>query len=374
MKKLLPHNIITLPIIIAAGLLTLVCLGFVPRVVASDMPTGFSLNASELEHLLNNAPDTALPNGNTKDGQLALQNVTTGAWDSAFGAGALYSTTTGTVNTGTGVGTLFHNVQGTHNVANGALALYFNTNGLGNSAVGYGALYRNQSGIGNSAIGGLAGLQITGNFNTALGVFAGINLTTGDNDIALGSPGVAGESNAIRIGNPATHESLYVAGTVPMNPDTPNQVVIIDPASGQLGRADAASLPATGLPAVLFDYNSGTISIGVGGAVPFSQPPLMVGTAITKNNNTTFMVNESGVYRVSYTLRTAVVSLLGNVQVKVNGVGVGPTAALVVAGVPLSDQVTFMANAGDTVQLVVGGLALTLGTGDNATINIDKLQ
>ena len=28
----------------------------------------------------------------------------------------------------------------------------------------------------------------------------------------------------------------------------------------------------------------------------------------------------------------------------------------------------------DTMQVDVGGLALTLGTGDNATINIDKLQ
>jgi len=128
------------------------------------------------------------------------------------------------------------------------------------------------------------------------------------------------------------------------------------------------------LAAVLFDYNSGAIVIGVGGAVPFSQAPLIVGTAISKNNNTTFMVNANGVYRVTYTLRTAVASLLGNVQVRVNGVGVGPTATLVVAGTSLSDQVTFSANAADTLQLVVGGSALTLGTGDNATINIDKIQ
>ena len=70
----------------------------------------------------------------------------------------------------------------------------------------------------------------------------------------------------------------------------------------------------------------------------------------------------------------AVASLLANTQVRVNGVGVGPTAALVIAGTSLSDQVTFSANATDTLQLVVGGLALTLGTGDNATINIDKVQ
>jgi hypothetical protein len=128
------------------------------------------------------------------------------------------------------------------------------------------------------------------------------------------------------------------------------------------------------LEAVLFDYNTGTIVIGVGGPVPFSQAPLIVGTAISKTNNTTFTVNANGVYRISYTLRTAVVSLLGSVQVHVNGVGVGPTAGLIVVGAPLSDQVTFSANAADTLQLVVGGLGLTLGTGDNATINIDKLQ
>jgi BclA-like protein len=374
MKKILPLNSVSLPIISAAGLLMLVCLGFVPRAVAADMPANFSLSAPEVVHVLNNAPATALPNGNTKDGILALQNITTGAWNSAFGAASLFSLTTGSLNNGTGVGALFHSVNGHHNVADGVLSMYFDTSGWGNTAVGYGALYRNDTGIGNAAFGGLAGLQVTGNFNTTLGPLAGINLTTGDNNIALGSPGAAGESNTIRIGNPATHSSVYVAGTVPMNPDTPNQVVIIDPSSGQLGRADASSLPATGLPAVLFDFNSGAITIGVGGAVPFSQPPLMVGTAISKNNNTTFMVNEAGVYRVSYTLRTALVSLLANVQLKVNGVGVGPTASLVVAGTSLSDQITFMANAGDTLQLVVGGVALTLGTGDNATINIDKLQ
>ena len=125
---------------------------------------------------------------------------------------------------------------------------------------------------------------------------------------------------------------------------------------------------------MLFDWNNGGITIGVGSAVPFGQAPLIVGTAISKNNNTTFMVNSSGIYRVTYTLRTALVSLLGSAQVHVNGVGVGPTATLVSVGVPLTDMVTFSANAGDTVQLVVGGLAITLAVGDNASINIDKLQ
>jgi uncharacterized membrane protein len=60
--------------------------------------------------------------------------------------------------------------------------------------------------------------------------------------------------------------------------------------------------------------------------------------------------------------------------VQVNGIGVGPSAPLLVAGTSLSDQVTFQANANDTVQLVVSGVALTLAVGDNATINLDKVQ
>ena len=71
--------------------------------------------------------------------------------------------------------------------------------------------------------------------------------------------GVPGENNTIRIGDPAFHQNVYING-----------------------------IPAGGLAAILFDYNTGTIAIGVGGAVPFNQAPLIVGTAISKTNNTTF--------------------------------------------------------------------------------------
>src|SRR5262249_19532154 len=160
------------------------------------------------------------------------------------------------------------------------------------------------------------------------------SITTGSNNIYIGNLGVDNESNTIRIGDPTIIQNAYIAG-----------------------------IPAGGLAAILFDYNNGTVTINPGGAVPFSLAPLVVGSAISETNNTAFTLNKAGVFRVSYTLRTALVSLLGNVQVRVNGAGVGPTAALVVAGTSVSDQVTFMANAGDTVQLVVGGSALTLGTG-----------
>jgi len=359
------------------------------------------------------APDVSPPpdgayGGNTAEGYQTLFHLTSGGFNSGLGWRSLYTLTTGSFNTGVGAGTLavnnaaedtatgtgalLLNTTGEANTANGALSLLFNSSGEDNSAfgdrallnnttgndntaLGSGALHGNNTGGENTAVGTNAlTTNTTGSFNIALGILAGVNLTTGDNNIDIGSPGAADESDTIRLGIVSTHQAVFVAGISAMVPEVPLEAVIVDPATGQLGRANFASLPVGGLPAVLFDFNTGTIVIGVGGAVPFSQAPLLVGTAISKNNNTTFMVNEGGVYRVSYTLRTALASLLANVQLHVNGVGIGPTAALVVAGTSLSDQVTFMANAGDTLQLVVGGVALTLGTGDNATINIDKLQ
>ena len=377
---------------VGAVLLGMNFLGFVPSThAAGERQPAYVQDASQLQLVLGRAPDTALPLGNTADGDGALASVTTGAWNSAFGLQALTNDTTGYINTAVGVHSLFQNTQGTHNVASGGLALFANTTGIGNVGMGYGALYTNATGMANTAYGALAGLVTTGqlnvllgggaginittgNENLAVGTLAGRNLTSGNNNIDIGNPGEAGESNTIRIGDESIHTSVYLAGTGPATPDFPNEIVLVDPVTGRLG-----SSPSTGalggLGAVLFDFNSGTITIGVGGAVPFNQPAFIgSGTAISKTNNTTFMLNANGVYRVSYTLRTGALSLLANVQVQVNGVGVGPTAALAVAGTSLSDQVTFFANAGSTVQLVVGGVALTLGTGDNATINIDKLQ
>jgi hypothetical protein len=363
----------------------------VPKAPASDSPRATFLKnlLGEVERV--QGPETALARSNTADGAGALQNLTTGWGNSAFGDRALNHNTIGGANNAMGVKSLFHNTQGTHNVANGVLALFANTTGIGNVGSGYGALYQNVSGLANTAFGALAGLNTTGELNVTLGAGAGVNITTGsenialgtlagsdvttgDNNIDIGNVGDVGDSHTIRVGDPAVHTSVFLAGIGPMAPEFPNQVVLVDPVTGRLGTS-ASTGSLGGLGAVLFDYNSGTITIGVGGAVPFSQPPFIgSGTAISKNNDTTFMINANGVYRVSYTLRTAVLSLLANVQVHVNGAGVGPTAALAVAGTSLSDQVTFFANAGDTLQLVVGGVGLTLGTGDNATINIDKIQ
>lgn len=368
---------------------------------------------------VNPPPDGGYPNFTTAEGTNALRNLSSGAGNSAFGWFSLFSDTTASFCTGLGAGTLalnngdsntasgtaalILNTSGTRNTANGTAAMVFNSTGNDNTAVGAFALNVNTTGIENTAVGSGAlssnttpgnpgessdnnavgvnalfsnttgsgndafGVQAlfsnttgtcnvalgnaalvsnsTGSENIAVGCAAGSLATTGDNNIYIGNLGVAGESNTIRIGDPAIHQNVFIGG-----------------------------IPVGGLAAILFDFNSGGITVGVGGAVPFNQTALVVGTAISKTNNTTFTLNADGVYRVTYTVRTALVSLLGSVQVQVNGLGVGPTASLVIVGAPLGDQVTFQANAGDTVQLVVGGLALTLATGDNASINIDKVQ
>jgi hypothetical protein len=324
-------------------------------------------------------PDGCYPNFTTAEGCNALQNLTSGIGNTGLGWRSLFSNTTASYNTGVGAGTLALNTEdantatgvaslilnttGTRNTANGAAAMVWNSSGRDNSAGGYFSLYNNTTGNSNSALGSDTLISnTTGDCNVAVGESALLNSTTGDNNIAIGCDagssittgsnniyianlGVDDESNTIRIGDPAIHQNAYVAG-----------------------------IPAGGLAAILFDYNTGTVVIGVGGPVPFNQLPLIVGTAISKTNDTTFTLNGDGVYRVSYTVRTGLLSLLGTVRVQVNGSGVGPAAPLLVAGTSLSDQVTFQANAGDTVQLVVGGVALTLAAGDNATINIDKIQ
>jgi hypothetical protein len=361
MKPTIPSRTTTLPLLIALGL-TLACFGLLPKAQAQEPE----------------APEDILVFGNTFYGDGALVSLTTGVWDTAFGFQALNHTTTGHNNTGTGLRALFSNINGNWNTGHGVYALYRNVNGLFNSAhgaytlsnnvsgdfntatgygvlwgnsadrntgEGWGALFKNTTGSCNTAIGYTALINnLTGVNNIAVGCEAG-SLATGSNNIYIGNLGVAGENNTIRIGDPAIHQNVYING-----------------------------IPPGGLAAILFDYNNGGILIGVGVAVPFNTVPLIVGTAISKTNNTTFTLNADGVYRVTYTLRTALLSLLGSVQVQVNGTGVGPTASLIVAGAPLSDQVTFPGNAGDTVQVVVSGLALTLATGDNATINIDKVQ
>ena len=191
-------------------------------------------------------PDGGYPNANTAEGDDALHSLTTGERNTAVGTGALYSNTTGNDNTAVGELALPGNAAGVQNTAIGSQALGTSHTGNGNTATGYyalngnkggsntatgilalqsndsgnqnvangaTALINNSTGSGNTAIGAQAlSTNTTGILNIALGFQAGVNLTTGNSNIDIGSPGVAAESNTIRLGYEGTHNATYIAG------------------------------------------------------------------------------------------------------------------------------------------------------------------
>ena len=138
---------------------------------------------------------------NTASGVNGLDFNTTGSNNTASGFTALQNNTTGSSNTATGVQALGSNTTGVRNTASGELALFRNTTASDNTVSGYAALQFNTTGINNTASGvGALTFNTTGSSNIALGFGAGSNATTGDNNIYIGNPGVAAESNTIRIG------------------------------------------------------------------------------------------------------------------------------------------------------------------------------
>ena len=194
---------------------------------------------------------------NTASGFQALSFNTTGSNNTANGVNALFgnnadnntgtggnalsSNTTGTQNTATGVDALESNKIGNYNTATGVLALTHNTSGSNNVASGVNALYTNQRGRDNTAEGFQALKNNTGSSNIAMGSSAGVNLTTGSNNIDIGNQGVAGDSNTIRIGghtpNFGFQTATFIAGIHGVA--VTGSAVVVN-SSGQLGTAPSS--------------------------------------------------------------------------------------------------------------------------------------
>jgi uncharacterized coiled-coil protein SlyX len=138
-------------------------------------------------------PQTAHPGFNTSDGQRALFALTSGIWNSAFGAFALASNTDGSYNTAVGTGAMLLNVgnqstgEGLQNTALGAVALFSNTTGSYNTASGSNALFGNTVGKYNTANGCYAlSVNSSGLHNTATG-FSALANSNGSDNTASGS-------------------------------------------------------------------------------------------------------------------------------------------------------------------------------------------
>jgi hypothetical protein len=214
-------------------------------------------------------------NYNTANGYGALYFNTGGDRNTATGFAALYRNTTGEGNIANGYQALYHNTTGGGNTVTGNFALYDNTTGIRNTATGVNALFSNTTGEGNTAIGSSALQSSTGDFNIALGNFAGESLTTGSNNIDIGNGGVAGESSTTRIG--LFQNACFIAGI--FNATTSGGTAVFVNAVGQLGTVsssrrykkeikamDKASEAILGLNPVTFHYkndNAGTPQFGL---------------------------------------------------------------------------------------------------------------
>jgi trimeric autotransporter adhesin len=218
---------------------------------------------------------------NTAVGNGTLVLNTSGQSNTAMGPGALFDNSTGTNNTAIGVNTLtgnnadnntalgvyalLNNGTGAQNTASGGFALYENSSGDNNTADGFNALF-NSKGSNNTALGFNALFNnTTGSNNIGLGVGAGANLTTGNDNIDIANPGVAGESNRIRIGTRHTHRATFIAGI--SGTTVPTGVPVIIDTTGHLGTTtssarfkdaikpmDNASEAILGLQPVTFHY------------------------------------------------------------------------------------------------------------------------
>jgi len=142
------------------------------------------------------APDGGYPNGNTAEGNFALQFLTIGTFNTALGNFALFSDTAGLQNTATGAGALFKNT-GNDNTATGVAALFNNTLGTHNTATGLGALFSNIDASDNTAVGweALASNDF-GNRNTAVGSQVLLNNTEGVDNTAVGFNALASNIDA----------------------------------------------------------------------------------------------------------------------------------------------------------------------------------
>jgi hypothetical protein len=173
MKRLIQLEPATSSVLITFALL---CVGFLQTAQAVVPP-----------------PDGGYANFTTAEGQNALQNLTTGAGNTAVGWFSLFSDTEGSFNTATGAGALLFNTAN-NNAAFGTAALLFNTDGFNNTAAGAAALLNNTTGSRNTALGAFA-LQFndTSN-NTAIGFDALSENTTGSDNTAVGDTALGGNT------------------------------------------------------------------------------------------------------------------------------------------------------------------------------------
>ncbi len=197
---------------------------------------------------------------NTANGTFALFNNIGGNSNTATGVEALGSNFVGYENTATGVNALVGNTYGARNTATGVEALFSNLIGNYNTANGFRALHSNYGSF-NTAIGDETLLNNTsGGGNVGLGNAAGLNVTTANNVICIGT-GIQGAN---------VSDTCFVGNIFGVTTGLDAASVVVD-ANGQLGTVassrrfkkeikpmDRASESILALKPVTFHYESDT--------------------------------------------------------------------------------------------------------------------
>lgn len=144
-----------------------------------------------------------------------------------------------------------HNL-GTDSTFLGSLAGPLNDSSTGNTGIGSASLNAiTATSAANTALGAFSGFNLTNGIkNLLLGVNAGTNYTSEDNNIALLNNGTVADSGAIRIGNPVDHNDCYIAGIYNKSIGTTNAPVFIDN-TGKLGTSVSVSLVGSSFFAVV---------------------------------------------------------------------------------------------------------------------------
>lgn len=159
-----------------------------------------------------------------------------------IGSGSGNGTLSGGSNFCLGDNCLSSLVAGGNNIAIGTQALLANDEGSGNVAIGTNAAAalntntaNNNTAIGNSSLSSVG----TGSDNIAIGNNSGSALTTTDgSNICIGSSGVIGDNNTIRIGTQGSstgeQDSCFIAGIAGVTVAN-SAAVLIDTTTGELG-------------------------------------------------------------------------------------------------------------------------------------------
>jgi hypothetical protein len=236
-------------------------------------------------------------------GWRTLNLNTTGDYNNAIGSQALGANTTGNNNSTVGYQSLLRNITGSNNSALGYAALYNNSSATNTVAVGYGAAlgpttYNNQGGVYLGFNSGYSAATDS-DYNTLVGYQSGYGITTGSNNIWIGTA-----TSSTAIANLTTGSQNILIGN---NISLPSAT-----ASGQLNIGNiifGTSITGTG-------STLSTGKIGIGTTTPYSL--------LSLSNSATTAVNTPLFTIASTTGGTSTTTLM---TVLANGnVGIGTAA------------------------------------------------